>query len=1122
MMVGYLRVQRGNHALRQMRSALVCPAAPRHLRKAPAQGRPRTAAGPRLIAANPSVVVAGLSGGTVTVSGDGFPVSSEIAVWFDANGNGTFDQRERLLLTTPGVGASVPTDAAGAFTGNFAFAADVAAGMYSIRAGACVVAGCIGTVGTASTPVTVAMGISHSKFGGGSTLTVTGAGFPAATSINVWYDTNPNGMLAGTAPAVATTDASGAFSVPLVVNGASSLDALFAAFTSHAGVAAVGPFFVHAGPALTAQRTVAVEIGSCWFNECLIYDSFGDAADTLCLFGNSPQDNFAYFSDCKALDVNYSSSPTGYNFTNTGPVFLGAGVLAAALNDLGPPGTGCAQLTAAIVAAEAGYGNSVPDKVSLLAIACGTPLSPPLDLGLYIGPLEFFGNHVPDKGVIFAAVAAINATAFTAGAVVAAASVGALAAGPLIGPIVGAAASAATASGGVGPATASAIGATVGVSVLGAIATLGFVGGAVAPLVTPAILLAAQYAVAQATVAGAIACGYVNYYCFGADITANLLAHPALQTQRVPVPFLQPPFKAAPSPNPCRGVSGTCWGSIIGWSKAVCTSQVVGSCGLPDSTGAFPMLAIPGSAGANNEDPTAGPIRCAVGKVIGLSIGYDGDIAFSVDSPSTRPLTNYHNFLPGPGGTDAPNGIDIEIPIRNPLGDPALMVSSAFLPVLVQLRTGMEVKACGHWVADMHMLWNELHPLTSLSIAPDFTLGAIPGDLTIQSGETGVFAITATLLSGPASPVTLSVISGPPGSFSAGVVTVAPGAPATSTLTLSGVPLGDHEIVVQGESPEGVIRTAAVNLHVYDYGIQVSPSNRTVLRGGAGVYTVIARLLAGSSETNLPAITLSPAGLPGDALASSPSWSVVPTPAGIITPLSVATAAGGSLGDFAFTLVGRNPSGTTRTSDPPAMLHIYDFTVAAAPSSLQILTTGANFFQIAIAPVAGSSTQGLPSIGLSDTGLPANTSGAFNPASGSPAGFGSVFAITAANAASSPGVPLVVAGTDARSPEGGSRSTAATLIILTPAQALGELIAVINATGLNHGQKNSLTTKLNHAITSLISRPPGQPTACNQLHAFVNEVNAYLSTGRLTAAEAGALLGGPLGIFSILAAIPCR
>jgi hypothetical protein len=165
--------------------------------------------------------------------------------------------------------------------------------------------------------------------------------------------------------------------------------------------------------------------------------------------------------------------------------------------------------------------------------------------------------------------------------------------------------------------------------------------------------------------------------------------------------------------------------------------------------------------------------------------------------------------------------------------------------------------------------------------------------------------------------------------------------------------------------------------------------------------------------------------------------------------------------------------------------------------------------------------QGLPVIGLSDTGLPSNTQGVFTPSSGPAGGFGAVFAITTANAPSSPGLPVTISGTDARSPEGGSRSTTATLAVLTPSQALGQLIDRIGTLSLNAGQKNSLIKKLNHAITSLASHPPGQPTACNQLHAFVNEVNAYVTAGLLTPAEAGLLLGGPLGLNAILAAIPC-
>jgi hypothetical protein len=76
------------------------------------------------------------------------------------------------------------------------------------------------------------------------------------------------------------------------------------------------------------------------------------------------------------------------------------------------------------------------------------------------------------------------------------------------------------------------------------------------------------------------------------------------------------------------------------------------------------------------------------------------------------------------------------------------------------------------------------------------------------------------------------------------------------------------------------------------------------------------------------------------------------------------------------------------------------------------------------------------------------------------------------------------------------------------------------ASVLNKGQANSLIVKLNHAIDSLNSKPD-KPTACNQLQPFVNEVNAYVSAGILTPAQADSLLGGPLGIYAIMAAIPC-
>jgi hypothetical protein len=119
---------------------------------------------------------------------------------------------------------------------------------------------------------------------------------------------------------------------------------------------------------------------------------------------------------------------------------------------------------------------------------------------------------------------------------------------------------------------------------------------------------------------------------------------------------------------------------------------------------------------------------------------------------------------------------------------------------------------------------------------------------------------------------------------------------------------------------------------------------------------------------------------------------------------------------------------------------------------------------------------------------------------------------------------LTVSGTDGRNPQGGTRVTHPALVVLTTAQALQNVIDQINnlhAQGvLNKGQANSLVVKLTHASDQLTNRPD-KKTGCNQLNAFVNEVNAYVKAGILTQAQADALLNPPLGVLAIMASIPC-
>lgn len=618
-----------------------------------------------------------LSEDPVTVSGIGFPGNSTIVLWLDTNGNGQFDSGE------PAFPFTVQTDGAGAFPAAGSMVcpppqgqtqpvcswkmSDVPAGGPSsppgglyIQAGICSEPApglCFGTTGVAKTQVTVTLGISHSDFGSGTTVVVTGYGFSSNATVNVWYDGNMNGTLAvGDTIATPSTDPNGAFSTSLLVSGSP------------------GNYFIHASdsPATIPLHSIAVKIGPCWFQECIINN-----VDTVCLLGNSPTDLGSFFADCKGVEANYTNSPGGLDLTNNGPIFLGAGLLAAATAELLPPPAGSIAMAAAIANAEILYGNSGPDDASLLPIAslptvgiCPVCVGP---LEGYIGALLLAGDTVPDASFVEAGVVGIE-----------------------------------TAAAAAGPAG-------------------------------PVLLATAQAALAQAAVAGSIACGYVNYFCNGSDITKTILENPNVQIQGIPITFLQSPFSNPPNPNPCPAAGVNCWGGLIGWAQVACTtlvpdfkvinSQQVGACEqVPPETqaGNLTGLAVPGSAGS--PDNSGAPIMCATGTVLGLSIGYDGDVSFDVNGPGILSLVNYHNFQPGPGGTEPPNGIDVEIPLAD---RPTFMSTLALLrgPQQTPGGTGMDVHVCGRWVADMHMLWNELHPIISLSLVPRITYtGATSGD----------------------------------------------------------------------------------------------------------------------------------------------------------------------------------------------------------------------------------------------------------------------------------------------------------------------------------------------------------------------------------------------------------
>ena len=102
-----------------------------------------------------------------------------------------------------------------------------------------------------------------------------------------------------------------------------------------------------------------------------------------------------------------------------------------------------------------------------------------------------------------------------------------------------------------------------------------------------------------------------------------------------------------------------------------------------------------------------------------------------------------------------------------------------------------------------------------------------------------------------------------------------------------------------------------------------------------------------------------------------------------------------------------------------------------------------------------------------------------------------------------------------------SSSGSSSLTVQTPQQAITSLKGQVSSLGpptgpLNSGQVNSLLVKLNQAIANLNA---GKKTpACNQLQAFINEVQSLISNGVLTAAQGDPLISQAQAIRS---AVPC-
>lgn len=105
--------------------------------------------------------------------------------------------------------------------------------------------------------------------------------------------------------------------------------------------------------------------------------------------------------------------------------------------------------------------------------------------------------------------------------------------------------------------------------------------------------------------------------------------------------------------------------------------------------------------------------------------------------------------------------------------------------------------------------------------------------------------------------------------------------------------------------------------------------------------------------------------------------------------------------------------------------------------------------------------------------------------------------------------------------EGGVGQATASVTVQTTQQALGTIESFVQSlSGLNSGQKNSLTAKLSNAADA--AARGDNNAAANELDAFLNELQAYVSSGKVTASQAATLrnavnaVRGSLGSFNRL------
>ncbi|MFY9716706.1 MAG: pentapeptide repeat-containing protein [Thermoplasmata archaeon] len=273
----------------------------------------------------------------------------------------------------------------------------------------------------------------------------------------------------------------------------------------------------------------------------------------------------------------------------------------------------------------------------------------------------------------------------------------------------------------------------------------------------------------------------------------------------------------------------------------------------------------------------------------------------------------------------------------------------------------------------------------------NFTVAISPGGETVLRGVSVSYLAQLDLQPGSTLvglPLIVLSVSGVPGDASVSGLnpagyTIGYPTPTTVPFSVATAPapagsLGDFAFVVTGTPqgyPAGAANAGAV-LHIYDFGVSLTPASETVLRGAnPAVYYVDLTLAPSSTSVGIPAEALSVSGLPvGTPAPTFSVGAVTPTFAGCTPPLcptltvSTAPPPSGSLGDSSVQVTATDLVHGGARSESTG-LHIFDFVASPTPSEAlfqgEMITV-----KVSLPLDPGSSVVGLPSASLTLTGLP--------------------------------------------------------------------------------------------------------------------------------------------------------